>query len=107
MLISLALCRDVGVADDDPEALEKEEEVMAILHSRIHQHHLPIIALGSGRGALRDKYLAILHAMIVEAGASMKGLQRFTSNICVGTFDLGVEFALNTVKEESIRDLFP
>ena len=93
--------------DDDEEAWDAEVELISNIKSCISSHHLPILALGSGRGALSDKYLCVLHGMFLEAGGSAASLKNYTNSFVVGTFDLGTEFSLNTIRPEPIHSLLP
>ena len=93
--------------DDDAPALQIEEELMATLSSGIDEHHLPIMALGSGRTSLQDKFCSVMFAMMLEAGHSEACLSKFARDIVAGTFDLGVEFSLSTILPTSFRTLFP
>ena len=93
--------------DDDHMILEAEMPLMAEIHSCTSLHRLPIMTLGSGRGTLVDKYLCVLHAMFLEAGATPMSLQNYTELFVVGTFDLGVEFSLNALLPDRIQNLLP
>ena len=93
--------------DDDAPALQIEEELMATLSSGIDEHHLPIMALGSGRTSLQDKFCSVMLAMMLEAGHSEACLSKFARDIVAGTFDLGVEFSLSSILPTSFRTLFP
>ena len=89
--LALLFCHSVlrqRVEDDDSEALDVEEELLASLREGIVEHHLPIMALGSGRTSLCDKFCCIAFAMMLEAGSSPACFSAFMQEILTGTFDL-------------------
>ncbi|CAE7235205.1 unnamed protein product [Symbiodinium sp. CCMP2456] len=96
-----------AVDDDDSAALQAEESIMADLSDSISEHHLPLMALGSGRTSLQDKFMSVMYAMMLESGYSAEGLRAFAQEVCCGTFDLGVEFSLNTIMPAPFLKLFP
>eukprot|EP00971_Amphidinium_carterae_P295656 5871705-Amphidinium_carterae.1 len=51
--------------------------------------------------------MAVLHGVYLEAGSSRASVERYMKSLRVGTFDLGVEFALNTFTPISAREVFP
>ena len=65
------------------------------------------MALGSGRTSLRDKFCTVMFALLLEAGPHISSLGDFAQDIVAGTFDLGVEFSLSTIRPTSCRALFP
>eukprot|EP00971_Amphidinium_carterae_P000999 19730-Amphidinium_carterae.1 len=64
--------------DDDEQVLEGEVRLLETLTSGLQTHRLPIMALGSGRTALCDKYLSVMHAFFLEAGTTEQTLAAFT-----------------------------
>lgn len=93
--------------NDDTQALQAEEDMMVNLQSGILEHHLPIMALGSGRTSLQDKFGSVMFAMMLEAGNDEASLASFVQGIVAGTFDLGVEFSLSKILPTEFRTLFP
>lgn len=93
--------------NDDTQALQAEEDMMVNLQSGILEHHLPIMALGSGRTSLQDKFCSVMFAMMLEAGNDEASLASFVQGIVAGTFDLGVEFSLSKILPTEFRTLFP
>ena len=100
-------CRLENEIDEDDWPLEAEIGLMDKITSLIQQHHFPIMALGSGRSALQDKYYSVLHAIFVEAGSTQAALADYGASLVAGTFDLGVEFSLNTIAPQGLRTLLP
>ena len=82
---------------------------MAFLREHLENslHRCPIVCLGSGRLGLVDKFIAILHALGLEAALTMDSWVSFVKEIAVGTSDLGVEFGLNCCKDTPLSSLLP
>ena len=82
---------------------------MAFLSEHLENslHRCPIVCLGSGRLGLVDKFIAILHALGLEAALTMDSWVSFVKEIAVGTSDLGVEFGLNCCKDTPLSSLLP
>ena len=108
LLESLTLDR-FAVEDEgtDELALRDELAIIAEMQSRIVVHHLPIMALSSGRTSLQDKFCCLMFAFMLEAGETASSLASFVHEIVAGTFDLGVEFSLGRIKPTAFSVLFP
>lgn len=95
------------IEETDELALQEEPAIVAEIESRIVVHHLPIMALSSGRTSLQDKFCCLMFALMLEAGTTRDSLASFTAEVLAGTFDLGVEFSLGRIQPTTFSDLFP
>ena len=92
---------------DDNQVLENDKCILDDLRSNISEHHLPIMALASGRTSLQDKFCSVMYAMMLEAGSTESSLGMYAAEVLTGTFDLGVEFSLSRILPTSLHVLFP
>ena len=92
---------------EDHEMLEADARMMRELQDGMRFHTLPVAGLGSGRGTVKDKFVAVMHAFFLEASSSMHGLAAYCKSVVTTTTDYGVEFSLNTVKPVRLRKIFP
>lgn len=51
----------------------------------IQCHTLPLISLASGRGTVKDKFVAVLHALFLDASMQVEGLRTYCSSIATIT----------------------
>eukprot|EP00971_Amphidinium_carterae_P352692 6492704-Amphidinium_carterae.2 len=91
---------------ENPDVLAEDMRLLESLSAQLHWHHLPVIALNTGRSTLSDKFASILHGIYLETG-TVASLQDYTSSMCVMTSDLGTEFMLNTVAPTPINTILP
>lgn len=70
-------------------------------------HTLPICVLGSGRTSLCDKFVAVVHAMMLQAGGDSQSLVKYMKEARIFTTDFGVEYGLPSVLPATLRDVLP
>ena len=98
--------RSPAEALQDLECFRTDERGLNLLKQHLRFHHMPIAVLAPGRTTLADKYHALLHQFVLEAGVSHRSLKDFCDSIIVGTYDLGVEFSLSRVRSMPVAEMF-
>ena len=87
--------------------MELDEAWISYLRSELKFHAYPPVVLGSGGGSLAQKFHAVMHAFLLEAGDSADAVGKLCDEVCVSTFDLGTEFSLPRVCPVPLQELFP
>ena len=93
--------------------LEDDERLTEALRSILwNRQPLPPLGLGSGQGALKDKFHTVMSDFfLIGAGCSAETrvpvYRQFLESMVAGTGDMGVEFGLPCVQPIPVNRLFP
>ena len=91
------------------EEFAAEVTMMDLLRSFFEMHRPPPVAMGSGNTIVACKFIAVLHALFLDVGASLGYLcfQAFIHEIKVSTTDHGVEFTVRFVHPMPVHTCLP
>ena len=91
------------------EEFAAEVTMMDLLRSFFEMHRPPPVAMGSGNTTVACKFIAVLHALFLDVGASVGYLcfQAFMHEIKVSTTDHGVEFTVRFVHPMPVHTCLP